>query len=123
VHVCAHNRLAVATTRRNTAPPLALADLAQPGRRLVVGSDATAVGHYALDLLDHSEQTGDLGARGRLAVLQNVVDYADTPNAIVAQLLAGEADVGIVFASDCASVADQIVSPLIYPAVLPWGAS
>jgi molybdenum ABC transporter molybdate-binding protein len=123
VQVCTHNRLAVATTRRNTAPPLALADLAQPGRRLVVGSDATAVGHYALDLLDHSEQTGDLGARGRLAVLQNVVDYADTPNAIVAQLLAGEADVGIVFASDCASVADQIVSPLIYPAVLPWGAS
>jgi molybdate transport system substrate-binding protein len=123
MQVCAHNRLAVATTRRNAAHLLTLADLAQPGRRLVVGSDATAIGHYALDLLDQGEQTGDLGTRGRLAVLQNVVDYADTPQAIVAQLLAGEADVGIVFASDCASVAEQIVSPLIYPAALPWSSS
>jgi molybdate transport system substrate-binding protein len=123
VRVCVYNRLAVATTRRNAAHLLTLADLAQPGRRLVFGSDATAIGHYALDLLDHSEQTGDLGARGRLAVLRNVVDYADTPRAIVAQLLAGEADAGIVFASDCASVAEQIVSPLIYPAALPWSSS
>jgi molybdate transport system substrate-binding protein len=123
VQICAHNRLAVATTRHNAARLLTLADLAQPGRRLVFGSDATAVGHYALDLLDHGEHTGDLGARGRLAVLQNVVDYADTPHAIVAQLLAGDADVGIVFASDCASVAEQLVSPLTYPAALPWSAS
>jgi molybdate transport system substrate-binding protein len=123
VQVCAHNRLAVATTRHNAVHVLTLADLAQPGRRLVFGSNATAIGHYALDLLDHSEQTGDLGTRGRLAVLQNVVGYADTPHAIVAQLLAGEADVGIVFASDCASVAEQIVSPLIYPAALPWSTS
>ncbi len=123
VQVCAHNRLAVATTRRNAAHVLTLADLAQPGQRLVFGSDATAIGHYALDLLDHCEHTGDLGTRGRLAVLQNVVDYADTPHAIVAQLLAGEADVGIVFASDCAGAAEQLASPLMYPAALPWSAS
>jgi len=123
VQICAYNRLAVATTRRSAARLLTLADLAQPGRRLVFGSDATAVGHYALDLLDHGEQTGDLGGRGRLAVLQNVVDYADTPHAIVAQILAGDADVGIVFASDCAGAAEQLASPLVYPAALPWSAS
>jgi molybdenum ABC transporter molybdate-binding protein len=123
VQVCAYNRLAVATPRRHANHLLTLADLAQPGRRLVVGSDATAIGHYALDLLDYGEQTGDLGTRGRLAVLQNVVDYADTPHAIVEQLLAGNADVGIVFASDCAGVAEQLVSPLTYPAALPWSIS
>jgi molybdate transport system substrate-binding protein len=123
VQICAYNRLAVATTRRNAAHLLTLADLAQPGQRLVFGSDATAIGHYALDLLDHGEQSGDFGARGRLAVLQNVVDYADTPHAIVAQLLAGEADVGIVFASDCTSAAEHIISPLIYPTALPWSTS
>ncbi len=58
VQICAYNRLAVATTRRSAARLLTLADLAQPGRRLVFGSDATAVGHYALDLLDHGASVG-----------------------------------------------------------------
>jgi molybdate transport system substrate-binding protein len=123
VQVCAHNRLAVATIRRNPVRLLTLADLAQPGRRLIFGSDATAIGHYALDLLDRGEQMGDLGTRSKLAVLQNVVGYADTPHAVLEHLIAGEADAGIVFASDCASAADQVVSPLIYPAALPWSTS
>lgn len=121
--ICAYNRLAVVTKRSNPTRLLNLADLGQPGRKLVFGSDGTAVGHYALDLLDQGEQMGDLGTRGRLAVLQNVVGYADTPHAVLEHLMAGDADVGIVFASDCTGVAEHVVSPLVYPAVLPWSTS
>lgn len=120
---CAANRLALATSRARPAQLLSLADLARPGRRLVFGSAATAIGHYALALLDQGEQCGDLDAHERLAVLQNVVGYAETPHAVLEQVLAGEADVGIVFASDCSSMAEHIVSPLLYPATLPWSSS
>jgi molybdate transport system substrate-binding protein len=114
--LCAYNRLAVATPRNNPAHLLNLCDLAKPGRRLVLGSDATAIGHYALDLLEQVEQVGCLGNSGRLAVLQNVVGYEATPRAVLARVLAGEADAGIVFASDCYSAAGQVASPIIYPA-------
>lgn len=121
--ICAHNRLAVATSRSNPAHLLSLGDLAQPGRRLVFGSDGTAIGHYALDLLEQVEQVGSLGDYGRLAVLQNVVCYEDTPRAVLARIIAGDADAGIVFVSDCHSAAEQVASPIIYPAPLTWGSS
>jgi molybdate transport system substrate-binding protein len=121
--ICAHNRLAVATSHSNPAHLLSLGDLAQPGRRLVFGSDGTAIGHYALDLLEQVEQVGSLGDYGRLAVLQNVVCYEDTPRAVLARIIAGDADAGIVFVSDCHSAAGQVASPIIYPAPLTWGSS
>lgn len=114
--LCAYNRLAVATPRNNPSHLLNLCDLAKPGRRLVLGSDATAIGHYALELLEQVEQVGCLGSSGKLAVLQNVVGYEATPRAVLARVLAGEADAGIVFASDCYSAAGQVASPIIYPA-------
>jgi molybdate transport system substrate-binding protein len=114
--ICAANRLALATSRNRPAQLLSLADLAQPGRRLAFGSAATAIGHYALALLDRGEQRGELDSQGRLAVLQNVVSYAETPGAVLEQVIAGIADVGIVFASDCKHVADRISLPLLYSA-------
>lgn len=116
--LCAYNRLAVATPRNNPAHLLNLCDLAKPGRRLVLGSDATAIGHYALDLLQQVEHAGCLGSSGRLAVLQNVISYEATPRAVLARVMAGEADAGIVFASDCYSAAGQVAAPIIYPASL-----
>ncbi|NJO06578.1 MAG: molybdate ABC transporter substrate-binding protein [Chloroflexaceae bacterium] len=121
--ICAYNRLAVVTGRTNSLPFHSLGDLAQPGRRLVFGSDATAVGHYALDLLEQVDHAGAFGARGRLAVLQNVVGYAATPRAVLERIIAGEADAGIVFVSDYHSAADQVRSPVIYPTLLPWSLS
>ncbi|NJL34664.1 MAG: molybdate ABC transporter substrate-binding protein, partial [Chloroflexaceae bacterium] len=85
--ICAYNRLAVVTGRTNSLPFHSLGDLAQPGRRLVFGSDATAVGHYALDLLEQVDHAGAFGARGRLAVLQNVVGYAATPRAVLERIM------------------------------------
>ncbi|NJP04988.1 MAG: molybdate ABC transporter substrate-binding protein [Chloroflexaceae bacterium] len=117
-HVFARNRLAVVTARHNPAHLWNLCDLAKPGRRLVFGSDSTAVGHYALEMIAQVEQVGCLGNTGKLAVLQNVIGYEETPQAVLNRVIAGEADAGIVFASDCVAAADQVLSPILYPMIV-----
>lgn len=109
VAVCAHNRLAIIAGQQ--PHPALISELEQPGQRLVIGSDDTAIGHHTLELLRHSEQAGLLSRDASLAIFQNVVSYAATPQKILAQVQAGTADAGIVFASDCHALEGCAVSP------------
>lgn len=109
VAVCANNRLAIIAGQQPHPAPIS--DLAQRGQRLVIGSDDTAIGHHTLELLRHSEQAGLLSRDASLAIFQNVVSYAATPQEILAQVQAGTADAGIVFASDCHALAGCAVPP------------
>jgi molybdenum ABC transporter molybdate-binding protein len=121
--VFAHNRLAVVTPRANPARLPDIHDLAKPGYRLVLGSRATAVGLYALDLLAQSEQGGYLESIERAAVLENVACYGETPADVLDRVIRGDADGGIVFMSDYQRIAGIVAAPIVYPAGGAWTSS
>jgi molybdenum ABC transporter molybdate-binding protein len=96
-----HNQLAIVTPARRPDPLLhSLGDLARPGLRLALGSEATAAGRYAQEALLAAEQQGALGSAGIAAVMHNVVCYAESATAVLAKVAGGEVDAGIVFTSD-----------------------
>lgn len=95
-----HNQLAIVTPTGRPVPIHSLRDLARPGLRLALGSEATAIGRYAQAALSAAEQQGVLGSAGAAAVLHNVVCYAETVTGVLARVAGGEVDAGIVFTSD-----------------------
>ncbi len=95
-----HNQLAIVTSTQRPATLRTLSDLARPGLRLALGSEATAIGRYAQEALSIAEQQGALGSVGAQAVLHNVVYYAETVTDVLSKVARGEVDAGIVFTSD-----------------------
>jgi molybdate transport system substrate-binding protein len=81
-------------------PLSSLSDLAQPGLHIVLAGKEVPVGQYALDFLDKAAADPQLGAAFREGVLANVVSYEENVKAVLAKVSLGEADAGIVYASD-----------------------
>lgn len=111
----ASNQLAVITPKDNPAHLAHLGDLSRPGLRIALGSAATAVGHYTRDFLTHIEHTGCLGSAGQQAVLHNVVWYGASVTDVLAKVVQGEVDAGIVFHSDYYHAAGSVQAPIIPP--------
>lgn len=116
IHTLGHNQLAIVTSTRHPIPLHTLSDLARPGLRLAIGSEATAIGRYALEALSAAEQQGTLGGTGAQAVLANVVHYAETVTGVLTKVAQGEVDAGIVFTSDYHR-ADGDVQVAVVPAL------
>lgn len=100
------NRLVLAFPRASVdAGELAIDTLAQlddPGVRVVLAGEAVPAGHYAREALR------ELGLHD--AVMANVVSYELDVRGVVGKLLAGEADAGIVYATDLRGVEDRLAS-------------
>ena len=92
----ATNRL-VAIARRGYEGDLA--SLADAGVKVVVAGEGVPAGDYARDALQ---------ALGLEGVLANVVSEEDDVKGVVAKVALGEADAGFVYATDVASVADDV---------------
>ncbi len=92
------NKLVVILPADNPAALETLADLANPGIKLVLAAEEVPVGKYtrqALDLMDAA-----FGAGYKDKVLANVVSNEDNVKQVVAKVQLGEADAGIVYMSD-----------------------
>ena len=100
--VIAHNRLVVILPPENPAGIQRLADLARPGVRVVVGAEDVPAGAYARQWLDQAAQDPAHGEAFRDQVLANVVSLEESVAAIRTKVLLGEADAGVVYASDTA---------------------
>ena len=90
----AHNELVVVTPAANPAGIDVLQDLAQPGVTLVLAAPLVPAGQYALEVLRRASPTF------RDEVLANVVSYEQNVRAVLTKVALGEADAGIVYASD-----------------------
>lgn len=112
----AHNRLVVVMPASTPARITTLRDLAVPGLKLVLGSEATAIGHYSLDALKQAERIGSLAAEDMHAVLHNVVGYEETVRSVLARVMRREADAGIVYTSDYYRASGVVASTIIHPA-------
>jgi molybdate transport system substrate-binding protein len=102
----AGNRLVVITPAENPADITGVRDLARPGVRLVVGTPSVPVGAYTRQALN---------AMGLGDVTANIVSEEPDVRGVVAKVALGEADAGIVYATD-ATAAGPRVATLAIPA-------
>lgn len=114
VRVFAQNRLVVVTPEEAVGV-ITLADLAAPGVKVVLAAEAVPVGRYSLEFLDRASQDPALGADFRSRVEANVVSYEENVRAVLAKVALGEADAGIVYASDAVANPSSQVRQIAIP--------
>ncbi len=109
----ARNRLALIVPATNPGRLRAWPDLAKRGLKLVIGSDALPVGHYAREMFHRLEATGGEGWAKR--ALGNVVSEEENVKAVLAKVQLGEADAGVVYRTDVTPALARYVRVLPVP--------
>ena len=97
----ASNRLVVIVPAENPAKVTHVADLTRDGVKLVLGAKGVPVGDYARELL---ELAGLGAAHG------NIVSLEEDVKGVVGKVMLGEADAGIVYATDVRAAGDDVRS-------------
>ena len=100
------NQLVVVLPSGNPGAVQTLQDLARPDLKLVLADEAVPAGRYAREVLDRLN--ANYGARFRDDVLTNVVSNEDNVKQVLAKVQLGEADAGIVYASDALAASELI---------------
>lgn len=98
--IFARNQLVVIFPRENPAAIDSLSDLAKPGLKLVLAAPEVPAGQYALQFLVQASADPVFTPTYQDEVLKNVVSYEDNVKAVLTKVALGEADAGIVYASD-----------------------
>ncbi|HEU5097743.1 MAG TPA: molybdate ABC transporter substrate-binding protein [Roseiflexaceae bacterium] len=109
------NRLVVIYPKDNPARLAALRDLANPGVKVVLASKSVPVGAYALDFLAKASKLPDYTESYSPTVLENVVSYEENVKAVLSKIMLGEADAGIVYTTDAATIKDGSIGTLDIP--------
>lgn len=126
--VFAGNRLIVVLPRDNRAGITSLADLARPGVKLVTTPKEVPVGNYTRQAFQMMANDPQFGPAYDQRVLANVVSEEANVRQVVTKVQLGEADAGIVYASDITtkvapevktlSIPDQFNTLAAYPAAV-----
>lgn len=95
----ASNRLVLIVPEDNPAGIESAEDLLPEGTRLVLAAEGVPVGDYAREAL------AELGLQGALA---NVVSNEDDVKGVSGKVALGEADAGIVYATDAVPLGDDV---------------
>ena len=114
----ARNRLVVIAPASNPGQLVEVKDLARPGLRLVMAAKEVPAGQYSLEFLDKAGQDAAFGPTFQAAVMQNVVSYEENVRAVLSKVTLGEADAGIVYVTDAATVEDAAVKQIAIPDAL-----
>ncbi len=99
--VFASNRLVIIVPAKNPAEVTHIVDLTRKGVKLVLGAEGVPIGDYARESLELA---------GLGAALDNVVSLEEDVKGVVGKVALGEADAGIVYATDVAAAADDVLS-------------
>lgn len=111
----AGNRLVVIVPAGNPGPITRAADLARRGVRVMIASREVPAGRYARELLARIEASGAVGADYAARVLANVVSEPDNVRQVATAVELGEADAGVVYASDVRGPAARRVRLIALP--------
>lgn len=112
----AHNRLIAIVPAANPGHIRRLQDLARPGVALVLAADAVPVGRYSRVMLRNLASDPAFGRDFDARALRNVVSEEEDVLAVVGKVQLGEADAGIVYASDVTPAVAGRVRALAIPA-------
>ena len=93
------NRLVVVVPADNPAGLEEFGDLARPGVKLILGGEGVPIGDYAREALS---------AAGLAAALENVVSLEQDVKGVLGKVALGEADAGIVYATDVRAAAEDV---------------
>jgi molybdate transport system substrate-binding protein len=111
----ARNRLVVIYPKDNPGKLAALKDLAKPGLKIVLANKSVPVGGYALDFLSKASKLPEYTTEFSPTVLKNVVSYEENVKAVLSKITLGEADAGIIYTTDAATVKDGSIAQLAIP--------
>lgn len=100
--VFATNRLVVVVPR-NDPRVERLADLARPGVKLVLAGSGVPAGRYSAEVLGRLASSGAYGPDFAARVRRNTVSEETNVRVVLAKVALGEADAGLVYATDAAS--------------------
>lgn len=114
----ARNRLVVVLPEDNPAGLARLQELARPGLRLVLAAPEVPAGRYAQAFLAQASRAPGFDAAFATDVRARVVSYEPNVRAVLAKVALGEADAGIVYASDLAGAAGARTARIEIPDVL-----
>jgi molybdate transport system substrate-binding protein len=109
------NRLVVVVARQRADQLTNLKDLARPGLKLVLAQAAVPVGNYARQALARMSGEDGFGADFHQRVQANVVSEEANVRQMVTKVQLGEADAGIVYASDVTPGLRQLVAVVAIP--------
>ncbi len=113
--VFAKNKLIVIVPKSNPAGIAGPADLAKPGLKLVLAQKDVPAGKYARESLQKLQSGPAAGAGFSDKVLANLVSEEANVKAVVAKVQLGEADAGIVYASDFSPAIVKDVTAIAIP--------
>jgi molybdate transport system substrate-binding protein len=102
VAVFASSRLVIVVSADSAIDIANPRDLTSAGLRLVLAAQEVPAGQYALEFLAKASKDTAYGAGYARAVLGRVVSYEENVRAVLNKVDLGEADAGIVYASDLA---------------------
>ncbi len=104
--IFAQNRLVIVVPANNPGNVNSVKDLASSGLKLVLAQEQVPVGNYARQSLDKLSADSTYGSDFKAKVLANLASNELNVKDVLAKVQLGEADAGIVYATDAAS-ADQ----------------
>lgn len=107
----------VIVTNGNRSDLKSLADLSRPGVRIALAKPKVPVGEYSDKVL--TAATRLIGAVKVAAIRRNVVVRDDDVRAVLLHVSLGEADAGIVYATDVAAAKKQVGSAAIPNSLQP----
>jgi molybdate transport system substrate-binding protein len=111
----ARNKLVVITPAGHAAPA-SIADLAKPGIKVVLGAPSVPVGSYSRQAFKSLNGTAGYPADFAGAVEKNVVSQELDVKAVATKVALGEADAGVVYATDVTPAIASKVKTLSFPA-------
>jgi molybdate transport system substrate-binding protein len=98
--VFAHNHLVIIVPTDNPAKLTSAQDLSRPGVKLILAATEVPAGQYSLEFLAKASVDDGFGVDYQAGVLANLLSYEQNVRAVLAKISLGEADAGIVYASD-----------------------
>jgi molybdate transport system substrate-binding protein len=109
------NKLVVIYPSGNPGKIASIQDLAKPGLKLVLTDKNVPIGAYARTALEKMSADAQFGADFEQKVLANLRSEEANVRAVVTKVQLGEADAGIVYASDVTPAISKDVTAILIP--------